>query len=185
MPWQQHIRWLFFSLGNDEETQTNLKNTSASWKIKQQWTWKHQTAPSFYLRPLGDLTATVSLSVSHFWKGRGGGGVAADLCCRWGILTFSDNSNPPQNKGQASSPVWALCLQLKYWDALCQNVKGKNTQRRFKKKGGGGGMAVTSNLNQSLLGLSAPDAVFFLIMKWVGNKMGETEQKEQHLHVWL
>lgn len=140
-------------------------------------------------RPPGDFIAIVSLSVPHFWAGEGGGvgflfWEPLQLCVAGeenGL--FSDNSNPRLNKGQASSllgPVGVLYLQLKYWDALCQNVKRKNTQERLKN----GGMAATTKLNHSLLGLSLPNAIFYHV-EMSGEQNRETEQREQHLHVWL
>ena len=97
-------------------------------------------------RPPGDFIATVSLSVPHFWAGEGGGvgflfWEPLQLCVAGeenGL--FSDNSNPRLNKGQASSllgPVGVLYLQLKYWDALCQNVKKEKHSGEIKKWGHG------------------------------------------------
>ena len=58
--------------------------------------------------------------------------------------------------------------------------KRKNTQERLKN----GGMAATTKLNHSLLGLSLPNAIFYHA-EMSGEQNRETEQREQHLHVRL
>lgn len=126
-----HARWLYaavlFSLVGVSFWFPGEKHRNK----QQQWAWKHQTAHSFCCGCREKSQAVwwfnchcVTFSVTLL---KGGGGflsqtAAAVLCCRWGILAFSENSNPCLNKGQASSllgPVSPLCLQLKYWDALC------------------------------------------------------------------
>lgn len=127
-------------------------------------------------RPPGDFIATVSLSVPHFWAGEGGGvgflfWEPLQLCVAGeenGL--FSDNSNPRLNKGQASSllgPVGVLYLQLKYWDALCQNVKRKNTQERLKM---GAWLLLQSWIIPCWVYLCQMQS--FIMLKWVGNKIG-------------
>lgn len=121
----------------------------------------------------------------------GGGGrgwlfvlrTAAALCCRWGKWTFlrQFQPTPEQRPGFISAGAcWSSLLTAEILRCSLPECKKEKHSGEIKN----GGMAATTKLNHSLLGLSLPNAIFYHV-EMSGEPNRETEQREQHLHVWL
>lgn len=194
-------------------TPTTLNNTSACWKIRQKKKnntknksslhsaiWNSNTEPesikqhSLLLWLSREISGplVILLPLYHFQchTSERGGGLAfcSESCCSFvsqvrnmGVDFFQTIPTSVWIKARLRL-CWVLFKLFTYsWNIevlFARTLKGKHSGG-IKKNGG---TAATTKSNHSLLGLSLPIAIFYHV-EMSGEQNGETEQKEQHLHV--